>query len=109
MKPYCWLSRHGSFEGERTPCEGPLRKAHLVPWQRLRKLAPFRDGQVDRWDPRLWVPACGGYGYGCSGHHGAYDQARTIRVARDRIPVGLERLFAELGVAWLLDREFGML
>jgi hypothetical protein len=53
-----------------------------------------------------WVLACGGP-QGNGGHHGAFDQARTIRLPRAAVPPLVEGLALELGLDWWLDREYG--
>ena len=58
------------------------------------------------WDERAWVPMCGGL-TGCSGHHGALDTARTLRIRRDELPAAVEEFAAELGLTWWLEREYG--
>lgn len=82
------------------PCDGRLIRAHLIPKQLLK-----RHG-VDPWDERSWVPACGGL-TGCSGHHGALDVARTLRVPREALPACIEELAADAGLGWWLDRTYG--
>jgi hypothetical protein len=84
------------------PCEGPLRQCHLIPKQLLK-----REGF--EWaisDPRSWVWACGGPGYGNTGHHGMLDTARTLRIPLEAIPQGTIELAVELGIDWWLDREY---
>jgi hypothetical protein len=44
---------------------------------------------------------------GDSGHHGAFDHARTIRLPRSALPAELEMLAIEAGLCWFLDREYG--
>lgn len=119
------------FFADAGPCNGRLIRAHLIPrsllkreyrwgvvrdtdgWRPLRRNEdrydlPHRsfDDLVD--DPRSWVPCCGG-AQGVSGHHGALDVARTLKLPREALPVGLEEFAAELGPRALayLDREYG--
>jgi hypothetical protein len=98
----CYLALHGIYErGPMPPCEGRLIMAHLIPRQLLK-----REG--GRWaivDARSWVWACGGI-TGCSGHHGAFDSAKTIRLPREALPDGTEELAALLGLTWWLDRNY---
>ncbi len=105
MSPACFLASHGVYErGDMPPCTGRLVRAHLLPVQLLK-----RNGLADKApDPRAWVPACGGV-CGDSGHHGAFDTARTLRVPRSAIPADTEQFAAELGLTWFLDREYGSL
>lgn len=105
------------------PCEGRLVRAHLIPKQVIRReVVTLRSGStygrwpVDTaqraelarilWDERVIVPCCGGI-TGCSGHHGALDTARTLRIARAELPEGVESFAAEYGLLWWLDREYG--
>jgi len=109
----CWLAQFSDV-----PCDGRLVKAHLIPAQRIR-----RELTVDRsiptvrqdgdritsivWDPRVWVPACGGP-TGIGGHHGMFD-GRKLRVPRAALPEGVEAYAAEYGLTWSLDRDYGPL
>ena len=91
-------------------CEGRLVKAHLIPKQRIKrerwsKLLPVSRRQSIIWDPRVWVPMCGGL-TGIGGHHGAFD-AKQIRIRRDELPEGLEEFAREYGLAWSLERDYG--
>ncbi len=86
------------------PCEGRLIRAHLLPRQLLKREG-FQS-YID--DPRGWVPACGG-AMGNSGHHGALDVARTLRIPRAALPTAVEEMAADLDLLWWLEREFGPL
>lgn len=97
----CFLAQFAS-----TPCDGQLVRAHLLPRQLLKRHVPDRAAELIQ-DPRSWVPACGGI-TGCSGHHGAYDFARTLRIPRHMLPPGVEELAEELNLVWWLDRSFGI-
>ena len=44
---------------------------------------------------------------GDSGHHGAFDHARTIRIPRSALPAEVEMLAVDAGLMWFLDREYG--
>ncbi len=96
----CWLAQ---FSGE--PCDAPeagrLWRIHLISKQALK-----RRGH-DPWDPRAWVPACGGYWPGLAGHHGLFDSFKLI-VPREALPEGLEELCAELGMVHYLDSRYGL-
>jgi len=81
-------------------------KCHLLPAQLIRRELGKSSRLV--WDPRVWVWGCGGP-TGCSGHHGALDTARTLRVPREKLPPGLEEFAAEHGLGWWLDRTYGPL
>ena len=56
-------------------------------------------------DPRSWVPACGGLN-GSSGHHGAMDVARSLRLPFAALPVGTLELADELGLSWWIERSY---
>jgi hypothetical protein len=100
------------FAGRRGwgPCDGALIRAHLVPkrmmkrelWAALnRTLAPepARDRLRDlMWDPRAWVPCCGGP-TGIGGHHAVLDTpglSLAPRLRRNELPEGLEAFVSEL-------------
>jgi hypothetical protein len=105
---YCWLELNGFMElgDPMPPCEGQLVRAHLIPKQQLLKAVPAeRSGEIVN-DTRGWVWACGGP-TGIGGHHGMFDQSRTLRVARDRIPEATVELAEELGLTWWLDKTYG--
>lgn len=87
---FCFLARFSD-----KPCSGRMDKAHLLKQQTLR-----REHVEDVWDPRVWVPAC-------RSHHAAFDVARTIRIPRSDLPVGLERFAEAHGLAYWLEREYG--
>jgi hypothetical protein len=116
VNPACFLATHGVYErGEMPPCEGRLIRAHLLPRQLLKKTFPEGTatvrGQLVTVDDLIashgtWVLACGGP-QGNGGHHGAFDQARTIRLPRAAVPPLVEGLALELGLDWWLDREYG--
>jgi len=103
VRPVCWLGAFGYLEhgAPMTPCSGRLIRAHLIPKQLIK-----REGG-DPWDPRSWVPSCGGLS-GNGGHHGMLDASRTLKLRRDAIPPQVEELASELGVTWWLDREYGL-
>jgi hypothetical protein len=44
---------------------------------------------------------------GDSGHHGAFDHARTIWLPRSALPAEVEQLAYESGLLWFLDRTYG--
>ena len=106
MSAECWLARWGVYErGPMPPCSGRLIRAHLLPRQLLlRTLGPVEAVAAIE-DPRSWVPACGGIN-GSSGHHGALDVARTIRVPYEHLPAGLLALADETGLHWWLVRTY---
>lgn len=99
MNPGCWVAFHIVSPG---PCSGRLVKAHLIPAQLLKR------EQLDHWDPRVWVPLCGG-ATGLSGHHGQLDHSRTLKIPRDALPPAVEEFAAEHGLTWYLEREYGPL
>jgi hypothetical protein len=105
-KPTCFAS---GLEGAGA-CDGQLVKAHLIPRQLIkRELArglSTRELAELCWDARVWVPMCGGP-MGNAGHHGALDFARTLRIPRALLPVGVEEFALEHGLEWWLDREYG--
>lgn len=107
------------------PCDGRLVRAHLIPKQLIRReviSARSKDPSGGRWpvdtaqraelarilwDERVIVPVCGGP-MGLSGHHGALDAARTLRIPRERLPVAVAEFAEEFGLTWWLDREYGL-
>ena len=99
----CYLAKHGISDSDRPvgPCHGQLIRAHLLPRQLLRREGHL--AAID--DPRSWVPACGGL-TGSTGHHGAFDYARTLRLPYDALPAGTIELAEELGLDWYLDRTY---
>lgn len=99
----CYLGKHGVSDSARPlgPCSGQLIRAHLIPQQLLK-----REGHAAAIvDPRSWVPACGGI-TGITGHHGAFDTARTLRLPFEALPAGTVALAAELGLTWYLERTY---
>ena len=97
----CFFAEFGVFEhDQRTPCDGRLVRCHLIPRQVLRRAG------WDEWDARAWVFGCGGI-MGDSGHHGAFDHARTIWLPRSALPAEVEQLAYESGLLWFLDRTYG--
>ena len=83
------------------PCEGRLTRAHLVKRQVLE-----REGHGRRiHDPRSWIWVCGGI-TGCSGHHGAMDHARTLRIPRNMLPAGFVAMMEEIGMDWYLAKHY---
>jgi hypothetical protein len=101
LNPGCWIAEHVVLPG---PCDGQLVKAHLIAKQTIKREAQG----ADLWDPRCWVPICGGI-TGSGGHHGALDYARTIRIPRDALPVAVDEFAAEHGLTWYLERNYGPL
>jgi hypothetical protein len=105
-KPTCFAA---TLEGAGA-CDGQLVKAHLIPRQLIkRELArglSTRELAELCWDARVWVPMCGGP-MGNAGHHGALDFARTLRIPRALLPVGVEEFALEHGLEWWLTREYG--
>jgi len=99
----CWFAAFGYMEhGDPLPkCDGRLVRCHLIPKQLIK-----RAGGRDVWDPRSWVWGCGGP-TGVGGHHGAFDSARTLRLARSGLPAHVEEFAYELGLMWYLDRTYG--
>lgn len=102
IDPRCFLGTHGVMRHPK-PCDGRLVRCHLIPKQVIRRVDP---GAV--WDDRAWVWGCGGI-TGCSGHHGALDQSRTLRLPRGVLPSWLDDFAAEFGLGWWLDRTYGPL
>lgn len=99
-RPRCWLAELP----DAGPCDGRLRKCHLIPKQTIKREV----GKAAMWDDRAWVWGCGGP-TGIGGHHGMLDYSRTLRVPRAALPVAVEAFAAEVGLTWWLDREYGML
>lgn len=98
---HCWLAQFSDL-----PCDGRLRKAHLIPRRLILRELPAEVSAAAVWDPRTWVWACGGIS-GLAGHHGALDQSRTLRIPRQALPAELEEFAAEHGLTYWLDREYG--
>jgi hypothetical protein len=99
MSGGCFLARFSD-----DPCDGRLVKAHLIRRQVIRREL----GPALEWHGDTWVWACGGI-TGCSGHHGALDHARTLRVPRGELPADVEDFAAKHGLGWWLTREYGPL
>lgn len=99
--PGCWFALHVVDAG---PCDGRLRKCHIIPKQRILKDAR----SADPWDPRVIVLGCGGP-TGIGGHHGQLDFSRKLRIPRDALPPSVEEFAAEHGLTWWLEREYGPL
>jgi hypothetical protein len=97
MSECCFLAQFS-----RKPCEGQLRRVHLISKQALR-----RRGH-DPWDPRSYVLACGGPWPGLSAHHGELDAFR-LRIPREALPREVEELAAELRMVFYLERRYGSL
>lgn len=101
------------------PCNGRLRKCHLIPKQTIRReLRPDRQlvaalGYVPAepkpeeliWHPAVWVPGCGGL-HGSGAHHGAFDNGR-LTVPRSALPAALEAFAEEHRLGWYLDKRYG--
>lgn len=99
----CWLAEHAVYErGPMPPCSGQLVRAHLIKQQVIERA----DADFDVWNPRVWVPACGGP-QGNGGHHGMLDQSRSLRIPRQVLPAALLEAADELGLLWWIDREYG--
>lgn len=93
--PTCFLAPFS-----KRPCEGQLRKVHLLEKQALR-----RRGH-DPWDLRSYVLACGGPWPGLSAHHGEFD-AFKLRVPAKALPETLIELAEEIGMVPYLERRYG--
>jgi hypothetical protein len=77
-------------------------KAHLVPKQTIKRELQGDPYLADLiWDSRCWRWMCGGWGYGSSGHHGAYD-AYQIRL--HAWPEDFLQFLREYGIEWMADR-----
>jgi len=81
------------------PCEGRLRKVHLLPKQRLKRAG------LDPWDERSWVWACGGE-MGIEGHHGELDGYK-LTIPPDRLPLRLIELAEEHQLLGYLHHRYG--
>jgi hypothetical protein len=130
--PECWFS----MLPDAGPCDGRLRRCHLIPKNKLaqefpngaiwpvgegwpakrapalevlREFGPAGFGMSLRElqaDPRCWVWGCGGP-MGPGGHHGQFKPDGPRPIARHRLPPGLEEFAAELGLEWWLDYTYG--
>jgi hypothetical protein len=98
---YCWLAQFSD-----KPCDGRLRKCHLIPRRLILREVPAEVAAGAVWDPRCWIWACGGP-TGVSGHHGMLDTSRTLRIPRSHLPAELEDFAAEHRLTWWLDRTYG--
>ena len=110
------------------PCQGQLVRGHLLPRALLKR--EYRYGALlenGRWRPlgrtegmstlgyrsleeliddeRSWVPMCGGI-MGDGAHHGAFDQARKLRIAREDLPAEFIEYANELGLGWFVLRSY---
>lgn len=101
LNPSCWLAWHGVMENdqEMTGCEGRLIRVHLIPRQVIERAGG------DVLDPRSYVAACGGI-MGLSGHHGAFDSSRRLRIPRVELPETLVEFARTLDLEWWLDRTY---
>jgi hypothetical protein len=95
VSPECFLAPFSS-----RPCEGALRKVHLIEKQALK-----RRGH-DPWDERAWEWACGGPWPGLSAHHGEFDAYKLV-VPAEELPVALLELAHEIGMVPYLERRYG--
>jgi hypothetical protein len=85
------------------PCDGRLVRCHLIRQQVLKRELNASPAILK--DPRGYVWGCGGV-TGCSGHHGALDTARTLRVPYARLPTAFIEWVEELGLGWWAAREY---
>jgi hypothetical protein len=106
VTPGCWAAERLEGAG---PCDGALIRAHLIPKQLIdRELRARFGGTVPRavlWDPRVWVPMCGGP-TGVGGHHGRVD-GRQLAIPRRLLPPELEEFAREHRLEWRLDHDYG--
>lgn len=105
MKRSCWFR---ALPGA-GPCSGRLVRCHLIPQQTLRRELG-RGWRKAADDPRSFVWGCGG-ATGVGGHHGALDWAGVGRltIPRDRLPAPLEAFAEDHGLAWFLERTYGLM
>lgn len=96
-RPSCWLAQFSEV-----PCDGKLRKCHLIPAQTIKREV----GKTHAWDERAIVWGCGG-AMGISGHHGMLDHSRNLRIPREMLPAEVEEFATEFGLEWWLTREYG--
>lgn len=105
VTPGCWVAERAAKIGGVGPCDGRLIRAHLIPKQVLtREIKPVCPRAV-LWDPRVWVPMCGGP-TGIGGHHGRVD-GRQLAIPRRLLPPELEEFAREHGLEWRLDHDYG--
>lgn len=93
----CWWKDRGQG-----PCDGPIDRAHWIPKQRIRR--EFRHLAAETlkelvWHPAVWSPMC-------RRHHGDFDSGK-LKVAREQLPVPVERYAEVFGLAWSLDASYG--
>jgi hypothetical protein len=84
----------------RKPCEGELRKIHLIEKQALKRRG------LDPWDEATWVWGCGGEWPGISAHHGELDSYK-LQIPPEALPVALLNFAHEFGFIPYLERRFG--
>lgn len=101
--PGCWFAMNIIGSG---PCDGRLRKCHLIPKQLLKREFGKELGARFAEDPATWVWGCGGI-MGNAGHHGMLDASRTLRIPRAVVPAATEQFAADHALEWWLDREYG--
>jgi hypothetical protein len=89
------------------PCDGRLIRAHLIPQQKIKRAVRGDERTLKDWlaDERGWVPCCGGP-MGLSGHHGALDVSRKLRIAWEQLPPGLVEFATELDLLPWLERTY---
>jgi hypothetical protein len=112
--PVCFFERYAITDSTAPmpPCDGRLVRCHLIPKTLLKQTDEYKALETDLartlflYDVRSWVWGCGGP-MGLSGHHGAFDVAKRIRVPRCVIPGGTEELASVLGLEWFLDTTYG--
>ena len=98
MRPRCFFA---DFP-DAGPCDGRLVRAHLCKQQTLKSHGHAAYCK----DPRSFVWCCGGP-TGCSGHHGAMDHARSLRIPINMLPGGFVAMMDEIGMGWYVEKHYG--
>lgn len=84
------------------PCEGELRKVHLIEKQALKRRG------LDPWDEATWVKACGGpwWMHGLGGCHGLLDSYK-LTIPPEALPEALVAFAEAHSMIPYLERRFG--
>jgi hypothetical protein len=87
------------------PCDGMMRKCHLIPVHVLKRELPEYQHERLLWDFAVWVWGCGGIS-GQSGHHGHLDSSRKLRIPYLELPAETIAFAERHNLTWYLDRTY---